>query len=145
MSLYYDILEFINQWMPSINLSKELEYRNELVEYIREAFNRKQETSLFGEPINHRIKKESKNIYADIDIDDRIGIEMKLNLKKSEVNNLYGQISGYVKEYECTFVVLCGDTKDEVYEEVLYKMKQIEDVGWGTILDDPKITVIRKG
>ena len=149
MSLYYDVLDIINQWKPKKKYSKESEYRDNLVEYIRQVFNQvfkqEQETSLFFEPVKHRIKIEHKNIYADIDIDEEIGIELKLNLRgKSEVDRLYGQISGYAKEYENIFIILCGDVKEDIHEEVLYRLKEI-DRGWGTILDDPKITVIWKG
>ncbi len=141
-----DVRKIVNNWSPKKKYSKETEYRDDLVEFIRGELNRPQKSflRLFVGTQKHRVKKEAGRVHADIEIDRNIGIELKRNLKgKTEMDRLYGQISEYEREYECIIVVLCGEVREETVEELEYRLEQI-DSGWGTVLDEPKVTIVRK-
>lgn len=62
---------------------------------------------------------------------------------ETEITRLKGQISNYVEEYECVIVVLCGDMSEGTFDEIEDRIEKI-DSGWGTVLDEPKVTIVRK-
>lgn len=138
------VIKIVDNWIPKKKYSKETEYRDDLAEFIREELKRPQKSllSLLVGTQKHRVKMEARRVYADIEIDEDIGIELKLNLKgKTEMDRLYGQISRYESEYKCTFVVLCGVVKEETVEELEYWLDQIDN-GLATFFGD--IRVVRK-
>lgn len=141
-SLCEDVRKIVKKWTPKKKYSKETEYRDDLMEFIRRELKQRQQIPLFGAQ-KHRVKKEAGRAHADIEIDTNIGIELKRNLKgKTEMDRVYGQISEYGREYECIIVVLCGEVREETVEELEYRLEQINNDG--EFWDDAKVTVVRK-
>ena len=138
-----NVLGIVKRWTPKKKYSREPEYRDELMEFIRDSLKRGQQDFLLGIPEKHRIKKEAGRAHADIEIDRNIGIELKRNLKgKSELDRFTGQIGGYTSEYNCIIVVLCGEVSEETVEEVEYQFnQQYGDVGFGL---GPRVILVRK-
>jgi len=74
----------------------------------------------------HFIKKEAGRSLADIGIDDEIGIELKLNLKrKSQINRLVGQVVDYLRGYSYVIIVLCGHTEQDAVDVLKLNLKRI--------------------
>ena len=140
-----DVLTIIERWAPKKKYSKETEYRDELMEFIRNELKRSQQDILFSTPKKHRVKKEAGRSHADIEIDRNIGIELKRNLKgKTEMNRLSGQIIDYEGDYSCIIVVLCGEVSEETVEELEYQFKQrYGGVGFGLGTQGPRVTVVK--
>jgi len=141
-----DVLSIVKRWFPKKKYSKEPEYRDDLMDFIRSELKRSQQDILFGTPRKHRVKKEAGRSHADIEIDRNIGIELKRNLKgKTAMNRLSGQIIDYEGDYSCIIVVLCGEVSEETVEEVEYQFKQrYGGVGFGLVPPGPRVTVVRK-
>ena len=145
-SLCDTVLGIVERWIPKKKYSKELEYRDELMKFIRNELKRRQQNILFSTPKKHRVKKEAGRAHADIEIDRNIGIELKRNLKgKTEMNRLSGQIIDYEGDYSCIIVVLCGEVSEETAEELEYQFKQrYGGVGFGLGTRGPRVIVVRK-
>lgn len=57
----------------------------------------------------HRIRVESGRYLADVGIDEKIGIELKRNLRsQSQLDRLIGQIIRFMRSYDYITVVLWG-------------------------------------
>ena len=98
---------------------------DELAEFIREKLRRRQQNVPFGVPEEHYVKREGGRSRADIEIDGRIGIELKVDLKgKTEMDRLMGQLNHYEDEYNCIIVVLCGEVREDTADELKYKLKK---------------------
>ena len=145
-SLCDDVLSIIKRWVPTKKYSREAGYRDDLMEFIRRELKRSQQNILFGPPRTHLVKKESGRHLADIGIDEDIGVELKLNLrKKAEMDRLEGQVSGFTREYSCIIVVLCGEVSEEIVEELKYRFKRsYGNVGFGLGLQGPRVEIVRK-
>lgn len=108
-----------------IQKNKHAKYCDELAEFIREKLRKRQQNVPFGIPEEHYVKREGGRSRADIEIDGRIGIELKVDLKgKTEMNRLMGQLSDYEDEYKCIIVVLCGEVREDTADELRYKLKK---------------------
>jgi hypothetical protein len=141
-----DVIDIVEQWIPKKKYSKEPEFRDDLMEFIRGELKRSQQDILFGTPETHLVKKESGRHLADIGIDEDIGVELKLNLRrKAEMDRLEGQVSGFTREYSCIIVVLCGEVSEEIVEELKYRFKRsYGNVGFDLGPQGPRVTVVRK-
>ena len=128
--LFDDVLSIVKNWKPRKKYSNEAGYRDDLMEYIRKKLNEQQSMFGLGPTEKHIIRKEDSRSLADIGIDRKIGIELKLNLtKKSQRNRLIGQINDYIKDYEYIIVVLCGKTNESEYEELCDDVRRISPGG----------------
>jgi hypothetical protein len=139
------VLKIVENWIPKKKYSKETEYRDDLAEFIRKELYLAQKqnplSSLLG-PQEHRVKTEAGRGYADIEIDEKIGIELKRNLNgKPQINRLYGQITEYNRQYDRTIVVLCGKMKEQTVEELKFQLNHIDQI-WGNFWED--IRIVRK-
>jgi len=105
IDVVYSLIE--RYWEPRKEYSREEEYRDDLLEFLRINLNR---SNWLGASQYHSIQKESGRHLADIGIDRKVGIELKRNLKtKAEADRLVGQVKGYLREYyEGVIIVLCG-------------------------------------
>ena len=121
MYTFPNVKKYVQKWKPKKKYSKELEYRDGLLSYLRKQMN---QPSLFSK--EYIIKKESGRALADIIVHDGrskdgVGIELKYNLRtKSQTDRLYGQVDSYLREYHDVIIVLCGDTN----QEQLYYLKE---------------------
>jgi len=145
-SLCDTLLGIVERWIPKKKYSKELEYRDELMKFIRSELKRGQRDILFGIPEEHSVQKEAGRAHADIEIDRKIGIELKRNLKgKTEMNRLSGQIIDYEGDYSCIIVVLCGEVSEETVDELEYQFEQrYGGVGFGLGPQKPRVEIVRK-
>ena len=145
-SLCDTVLGIVERWIPKKKYSKEIEYRDELAEFIRNELKRRQQDILFSTPKKHHVKKEAGRAHADIEIDRNIGIELKRNLKgKTEMNRLSGQIIDYEGDYSCIIVVLCGEVSEETAEELEYQFEErYGGVGFGLGPQKSRVEIVRK-
>jgi len=68
-SLCDTVLGIVERWIPKNKYSKEIEYRDELMKFIRNELKRRQRDILFGIPEEHSVQKEAGRAHADIEID----------------------------------------------------------------------------
>lgn len=121
-SVYPKILSLVEKWSPK-KFSKETEYRDDLLKYLRNNMNQKDPFGITGEV---SIRKESGRSLADIGVERRVGIELKYNVNtKSKVDRLFGQMDDYLKEYENMIVVLCGKTSEESLDYLNEKVRRM--------------------
>ena len=122
-----EVLSIVRQWTPKkrYRKNKHAKYCDELAEFIREKLRKMQQNVPFGVPEEHYVKREGGRSRADIEVDGRIGIELKVDLKgKTEMDRLMGQLNHYEEEYNCIIVVLCGEVREDTADELKYKLKK---------------------
>lgn len=124
-SLFDDVLEIVKDWKPKGKYTSESGYRDDLMAYLRKKLNEPEPFS-FGLTKKHVIRKESGRHLADIGVDRKVGIELKMNLtKKTQRNRLVGQLTDYMKDYKGIIVVLCGEIREAECEELREDIKRI--------------------
>jgi hypothetical protein len=111
--IYY----IVESWKPQKDYPNEEDYRNDLIGFLRNAL----EPSILDQT-QHSIQKEAPRSLADIGIDGKVGIELKLNLRRqAEDDRLFSQVDRFLKDYkEGVIVVLCGNKTDD---DKLYDLK----------------------
>ena len=124
VNLCGEVIKIVKQWKPQKHQEHD-EYRDDLKEFLERKFDERRRNIYASKEI-HRITIESGRSLADIGIDDKIGIELKLNLKGSEIDRLDGQINKFTihAQYNCVIVVLCGEVSAETVAEVKYRIKK---------------------
>lgn len=134
--------EIEREWQPDWNMREERQYRDDLIGFLDKHLNK-----------THRIRPEDGRGLADIGIDGKIGIELKLDLhSKSEINRLTGQVQDYLEDYEEVLVVLIGKVSSGVVRDVEYNMQKLSksyeepDPLWGNFnkVQSKHILVITK-
>ncbi|MDG7038686.1 MAG: hypothetical protein JRN37_05980 [Nitrososphaerota archaeon] len=102
-------------WQPNWNMKEERQYTADLMDFLDKHLKK-----------THRIRPEDGRGLADIGIDGKIGIELKLDLhSKSEINRLTGQIQDYLEGYEQVMVLLLGKVSPSVVRDVRYNMRKL--------------------
>ncbi|MFH1101652.1 MAG: hypothetical protein V1726_06430 [Methanobacteriota archaeon] len=140
-----DAISIIKAWQPKQRYPNEPQYRDDLLEFLRNKFDRIAESS-FGIRTRLSIKKEDGRGLCDIAIGNAVGIEMKKDLKgKSEVDRLTGQIVSYKKQYGDLIIVLIGKTDGDALENLKEQISSIfRDTSFG-MNREPRIKIITKG
>ena len=112
--LFFGVKELIeDEWMPEEEYSNELDYRGDLYRFLKD--NLKE---------GRRLNTENGRNNCDLEIEEKIGIEMKRNLKgKSQVDRLLGQLKRYSREYDYVLIVLCGDRHQESLDELRHEAR----------------------
>jgi hypothetical protein len=132
-SFFDVVLQAVKEWNPKAEYTTENKYRDDLLKFLREKLNHSG-SGIFSSTIwssyssgqHHLIKKEAGRSLADIGIDNKIGIELKLNLRtKSQVDRLFGQVGNYLDGYPYIIIVLCGHTNQEKIEDLKYMLRKI--------------------
>jgi hypothetical protein len=122
-SIFPKVLDLVRGWTPKKKYSNESDYRDDLLNFLRENINRPDPLGLYG---THSIRKESGRHLADIGINGQIGIELKKDLDtKSKADRLWGQIDDYLKGYSKMIVVLCGDSNEEQFDYIKEKVRKM--------------------
>jgi len=125
MNLFDECIDLINKWQPKQKYSKELNYRDDLMDFLQERLNNFKD--MFSGNRNVLVKKEDGRGLCDIAVGNRrVGIELKKDLKsKSQINRLQGQIDDYEDDYqEGVIVVLVGNTNKYVENDLRNKLQK---------------------
>ncbi len=139
--LFDKVFRLSENWVPKQKHPDEDKYRDDLMGFLREELNK---PSGFGmqEPV--KIRKESGRALADIAINEKIGIELKKDLKtQSQIDRLVGQIRRYKKGYEDIIIVLVGKTNDEALDELNDAVREARSDAFS--LQQKRIVIIDKG
>lgn len=138
-NIFNEVYSAIQNWRPQ-QFSKEIDYRNGLVLFLRKALN---QPNYLGASNNFNIQTESGRHLCDIGINRRIGIELKLDLKtKSQADRLFGQVDGFLDDYvEGVIIVLCGKTD---MQQVDYLKNKLSKYSQPTIYGGKIVRIIAK-
>lgn len=130
--LIENVFQTISEWTPKSEYSNETKYRDDLFKCLTKKLNSESKgynSAIWGLEHSgyHLIKKEAGRSFADIAIDNEIGIELKRNFKnKTQIDRLVGQVVDYlVGGYSCIIIVLCGHTDQEAFDTLKHNLKQI--------------------
>jgi len=127
-SFFDVVVQSIEEWIPKRKYAAEGKYRDDLMKFLSERLKPKEGAGeyIFGSPQKHFVEKGGRPA-ADIVVDKRIGIELKLNLRqKKEMDRLYGQVAGFLDEYSSVIVVLCGNVEQEKIDVLKHKFRELE-------------------
>lgn len=104
------VLDLVDQWVPSEVHGHEREYQSELQDYLDEALN--QQSGGFGLGMGggggHVVSTERGTSYGDVVVDDEVGIELKRNFTNSQKKKLRGQLEDYADNYDYVIACACG-------------------------------------
>ncbi len=143
-TLFEDSVGLIKKWRPKSGCSKETEYRNDLLEYLRDGLNSSSPFTI-GNVRRVSVVPEHGRGLCDIGVDRKVGIELKNNLSgKSKVDRLIGQVNGYKREYEDIVIVLVGETDKNALE---YLKDQLDSMSSAAnfVFTESRIKIIDKG
>lgn len=105
-----EVLNLVDQWVPSQEYDHENKYQSELQEYLDEALN--QQGGGMGLDMGggqeHVVSTERGTSYGDVVVDDTVGIELKRNFSNSQKKKLRGQLEDYADNYEFVIACACG-------------------------------------
>ena len=127
-TLFDDTISLITRWQPSKPYEKENQYRDELMDKLRNAFNQ-QSSFNFGFQNRMKITSESGRHLCDIAINEkRLGIELKKDLKHlTEIDRAESQIRRFRNYYDDLIVVLVGKTNKNALEEFRHRLISMLD------------------
>ncbi len=141
--LFNRTLSVIDEWIPNKH-KNELEYRNELLQFLRSKMN--EGNNLFSIEQEIVIKKEDGRGLCDIAIENEVGIELKKDLNsKSKVDRLIGQVNYYKKHYKDIIIVLVGVTDPNALDYLKEQLRSIASTEFNTIVGTKHLLVIDKG
>ena len=85
--LFATVVRLVENWSPKKRYSKEIKYRDDLLDFLREEFNKIQTYPYWSSHSKVSVMKEVGRGLCDIAVDKSIGIELKKDLDgKSKVN-----------------------------------------------------------
>ncbi|MFB6158977.1 MAG: hypothetical protein ABEJ95_04970 [Candidatus Nanohalobium sp.] len=117
--LFEDVIQELNQWIPSKAYGHERKFQDELQDYLDENLN--QGGGLMGQQRDIPVSKEHGSSKADIAVDGSVGIEMKRDLTNSQKKKLRGQIEDYLDNYNHVIVLACGVKDKDGWRELKNK------------------------
>lgn len=148
LDLYERTLSCIDDWEPEKEYSRETDYRDDLINYLRDNLTKRTAVLNISGEAEERVKiiPESGRGLCDIGIEKEVGIELKRNLNStSRVDRLMGQLQRFLGEYSTgVIVLLVGKTGGKAYEQVLDGVKGM-DLGGGFGEEPQKVEVVNKG
>ena len=145
-SLFDDTIRAIKTWEPTKKFHNEKGYSDDLAEFLRDEFYENHNPHAFGTQSNISVIKEAGRGLCDIAINEKIGVELKKDLKsKSQIDRLAGQIIGYKKEYQDIIIVLVGNTNKDAFELLKSKISDLSknEIGFG-LNQELRIRIIDK-
>lgn len=129
-ALFDDVVRAIQKWVPEKHYRSEKGYQNDLSQYLRNAM--KQPQGLLSQSADVTVHKESGREVCDVVVNRTVGIELKYNLKrKSDVDRLVGQVTGYKKEYDGVIIALVGNVYPDVVDQLKSKLQSESGTGVG--------------
>jgi hypothetical protein len=143
-SLFDEAVSIIEEWKPKQNYPNENQYRDDLMRYLRQKLNDSNMMNI-GFRGKFKIVSEAGRHLCDIAINDSIGIELKLDLRKlAEVDRLYGQIGRYSGQYDGLIIVLVGRTSEEIIDDLRDRISKINSGSLPGLTDSVDIELIVK-
>jgi hypothetical protein len=105
------VLDLVDQWVPSEVHGHERDYQSELQDYLDEKLN--QQSGGFGLGLDagggsHVVSTEHGTSYGDVVVDGEVGIELKRNFSNSQKKKLRGQLEDYADNYDWVIACTCG-------------------------------------
>lgn len=107
-----DVLDLVEQWIPSEKYGHERKFQSELQDYLDESLN--QQSGGLGLGMGgsggggHVVSTERGTSYGDVVVDDQVGIELKRNFSNSQKKKLRGQLEDYADDYDYVIACACG-------------------------------------
>ena len=138
------VCSLIEEWTPKKRYKKEEGYRDDLYEFLRREL-KSREQNIFGFGAEkYTIQKEAGRHLADIAINEKIGIELKVNFKKqSQKDRLVGQIKRFLRSYSSVIVVLCGEVDEGKVDELCNDFKDYQP-SFGILQPEKIVKIICK-
>ncbi|QLD86441.1 hypothetical protein HWV23_12125 [Natronomonas halophila] len=103
------VLDLVDQWIPSAVHGHEREYQSELQDYLDEALNQQSGgLGLSAGGGSHVVSTERGTSYGDVVVDDEVGIELKRDFTNSQKKKLRGQLEDYADNYDYVIACACG-------------------------------------
>lgn len=130
------VMRAVREWLPKKRYPKEIGYRDDLYEFLRNKIEHREEGNIFGLSTSAKyfVQKESGRYLADIAVinSEKIGIELKYNFeRKSQRNRLVGQVKEYFREYSYVVIVLCGYVDTQQFDALQRDLKEyVESSGF---------------
>ena len=131
------ICNLIYKWSPKKRYRSEKGYRKDLKEYLSKV----RLGNILTGYSSLNITCEQGRTRPDLLIDDKIAVELKMNLRsKTQVDRLIGQISHYVYKGYDVIVVLVGKTKEDKKRDIIRAINSfIRYNGFGTPINRIKV------
>jgi hypothetical protein len=144
-TLFEDTIRLIEKWKPKEEYENENMYRDDLLDFLREKFEKSSNPLVFQQKVS--VRNETDRALSDISINGyEIGIEVKKDLRdKSQIDILIGKIAGYKKEYNDVILLLVGEVYRNTIEYCKDKSSGLIDRQVFELDKEPRIKIIVKG
>lgn len=121
-----DVLDLVEQWIPSSEYDHERKYQSELQDYLDESLNQQSGGVGLGMSAGggggHVVSTERGTSYGDVVIDDTVGVELKRNFSNSQKKKLRGQLEDYADSYDYVIACACGIEDMDGWRELENKL-----------------------
>lgn len=139
--LFDNVVKAINGWKPSSEYTHHDGYKDDLQNYLLNVLNRPDPMRLTEQSVV--VRKEAGRGFCDLEVNRRIGIELKRNLKSKEmVDRLTGQINDYEREYPYIIIVLVGNTDTNHFQHLRMDILRRRDRS--SLVDPKRYEIIKK-
>lgn len=131
--LYEDVLDWVEYWVPREAYGHERKFQSELQDFLDHNINEvgRNEPMGMGGGREHVVSTESGKAYADIAVDDTVGVELKRDLSNSQTKKLRGQIEDYLDNYPFVIVCACGIDDMDGWRDLKNKYEGTQGMGLG--------------
>ncbi|WP_416838504.1 hypothetical protein [Haloferax sp. DFSO52] len=122
-----NVLNLVEQWVPSQVHDHENKYQSELKAYLDDALNEQAGGMGFDIGMSggggHVVSTEHGTSYGDVVVDGTVGIELKRNFSNSQKKKLRGQLEDYADNYEFVIACACGIEDMDGWRELENKFR----------------------
>lgn len=133
--LYQEVQDLIEYWVPKEAYGHERKFQSELQEFLDYQLNETGGNDSLGMNLgggqDHVVATERGKSYADIAVDDTVGIELKRDLTNSQTKKLRGQIEDYLDNYPFVIVCACSINDMDGWRELKNKYEGAQGMGIG--------------
>lgn len=133
--MFEEVRDLVEYWVPRKAYAHERKFQSELQDFLDHHLNETGGSDLLGGNIGggheHVIATERGKSYADIVVDDAVGVELKRDLTNSQRKKLRGQIEDYLENYRFVIVCACGIEDMDGWRELKNKYEGAQGLGIG--------------
>lgn len=145
--LYQEVCNLVDYWVPKKAYGHERKFQSELQDFLDHHLNEQEGSDLLGmdkgSVHEHVVATERGKSYADIAVDDTVGVEMKRDITNSQTKKLRGQIEDYLDNYPFVIVCACGIEDMDGWRDLKNKYEGAQGLGLG-LEGGGEITFIHK-